>query len=85
MSSSDRQAAAEILLEKAVTVKDVLGRSVEWEEAAQAFMAGFSETLNLELIDGEPSPEELAEADRLEREQYANPDWTRGPIQQRAG
>ena len=81
---SDRKAAAEVLLEKAVTVKDVLGRKIEWQEAAQAFVDGFSQTLNLDLVEGEPSQEELAVADKLESEQYADRDWTRGPIHQRA-
>ncbi len=76
-----RRKAAEILLQKAATLQDVLGRQVSWDEAARAFEAAFSDVLNLDLVEGDFSPAELAEADRLEREQFAHPVWTRGSIE----
>ena len=50
--------------------------TVTWEEAAQAFIAAFSETLDLHLEPGELSPAEVARAEELVQEKYAHPIWT---------
>jgi lipoate-protein ligase A len=70
-----RQQAAQRLLERATTAEGVLGEALPWDVAAHAFESAFAETLNLTLIPGEPSPQELAHAQALVAEKYAHPSW----------
>lgn len=58
------------------TVEQILGRRVTFDEVATAMAAGFQEALGLELAPGELSPDELALATTLAREQYGDPTWT---------
>ncbi len=58
---------------RAATLERVLGRVVEWEEAAEAMVLGFSQALNLMLQPGELSAQECAWCDQ---EKYAGDAWT---------
>lgn len=71
-----RQRAAQRLLERATTVEAVLGLSISWEAASQAFRAAFQSALNLTLVLGQPTTEELQRAAQLRAEKYASPSWT---------
>lgn len=71
-----RAQAQERLLERATTVEKVLGTQVSWDAAASAFIQGFRDTLNLELIDSKITPEERKRVEVLVKEKYAHPDWT---------
>ncbi len=71
-----RREAAEKLLGRATTAESVLGRPVSWEEAAQAFVQAFSNTLALQLEAGEVSEWEKQRAQELVTTKYAHPDWT---------
>lgn len=71
-----RNKAGVRLLEKATTVERVLGSRVEWEQAAEALVAGFEEALNLKFEPGELTQEENERVDELVREKYANLEWT---------
>jgi len=71
-----RQRAGVRLLEHATTSEWVLGHALAWETAAQAFQDGFREALNLDLQPGEVSASELARAQELLAEKYANREWT---------
>jgi len=75
-SPKERKAAAKRLLERATTVKYIFGRVIRWEEAAQAFIQAFKETLTLNLSSTDLSPAELSRASELVQEKYANPLWT---------
>jgi len=72
-----REKIAERVRSKATTVENALGRTVGWEETAAAFAKGFSEALNISLVEGELSAEEIASSEKWYREKYANPSWTR--------
>ena len=61
---------------RATTVQETLGRSVSWDEAVDAMIAGFSQMLNLRLKPGELTISEKDEADRLRSEKYGSDDWT---------
>lgn len=65
------------LLERAATAEDILGRAIAWEEAANAFIQAFEQSLNLELVRDEISSGELSRAQELVEEKFANPKWTR--------
>jgi lipoate-protein ligase A len=54
----------------------VLGRSVDWETAAQAFIHAFESELGLIFEEGEVSASESARAGELVQEKYAHPSWT---------
>jgi len=71
-----RERAAARLVERATTSEWVLGRTLDWEIAAQAFQDGFREALHLDLQPGEPTQAELARAQELLAEKYANREWT---------
>lgn len=72
----ERKQAARRLLEHATTVETVLGYPISWDQAALAFERAFSTILGLELIEGEPTAEELHCAETLFVEKYAHPSWT---------
>jgi lipoate-protein ligase A len=71
-----RERAAVRLLERATTAEHILGRPLDWEEAAQAFAQAFSQVLNIQLEPAELNAPELERAEALLREKYANPAWT---------
>lgn len=54
---------------------DVLGRTVSFEEVAEALWAGFDEALGVVLEEAHLSPEEAEEAERLATEKYGTEEW----------
>jgi lipoate-protein ligase A len=73
---SRRQRAARRLLERATTAENVLGQPLDWQQAAQAFVTGFEDTLHLQFQPGDLSSAESQRAGELERVKYRHPDWT---------
>ena len=67
--------AAARLLERAATVECVLGRPVDWDTAAAAFVRAFEAKLGLDLREGELSQSERARAEELVREKYDHAVW----------
>jgi lipoyl(octanoyl) transferase len=72
-----RQSAADRIWQRATTVERALGRRVEWQEAALAFKEAFEGTLNLELLPGELTQNEIQAAERLVQDKYSHPAWIR--------
>jgi lipoate-protein ligase A len=70
-----RKDAAVRLLSHATTVESVLGFRILWDAAAQAFIEGFQSELDLELIPGELSDQEIKRAKQLMQEKYNHPAW----------
>lgn len=60
----------------ATTLQQALGRSVSWEEAAEAVAKGFAEALNLILEPGSLTSREEETALMLLREKYSTEEWT---------
>ena len=77
-TNAERQKAGEVLLQKAATVYDVLGVEISWDRAAETLANSFSKVLNLNLVEGELSSDELDHALLLESGQYGHPAWTEG-------
>jgi len=73
---SARIAAVEKLLSRATTVESVLGKTIEWKTAAQAFVHGFESELNLVFERGALSAAEKTRAETLMQEKYAHASWT---------
>ncbi len=76
-NEDQREQARQRLRERATTVSEVLGRQVTWEEAAQAFLQGFQEALNLDFVEEPLTPEERARAQHLVATKYGHPSWTK--------
>jgi lipoate-protein ligase A len=73
---SAREDAAKRLLERATTVESALGRRIDWETAAQAFVHAFKTQLGLRFEKGELSESESKRAEELVKEKYEHPSWT---------
>jgi len=71
-----REDAMQRLLARATTVETVLGREVDWDTAARAFVRAFEAQLGLSFEKGELSKVEQSHAEELVREKYAHPSWT---------
>jgi lipoate-protein ligase A len=73
---TERLKASERLLSHAITTEDASGRRISWNHIAQAFIKGFEETLNLELLPLELTHKEITRAQNLARDKYSSVDWT---------
>jgi lipoate-protein ligase A len=71
-----RAVAAQRLLDRATTVESALGRVVDWETAAQAFVRAFEAQLGIKFERGDLSASESKRADELDREKYDHSSWT---------
>lgn len=77
LEAADRPALQESLRSRAVTLAEVVGRVISFEEAAAALTEGFATALNLAL---EPAPlteREAALVEEVRRERYAAAEWNR--------
>jgi lipoate-protein ligase A len=75
LSETSRAALRAKLRARAITVDEVLGRPISWQQVAEALAAGFSEALRLTLVRGDLTAHELATATRLQVH-YAGDEWT---------
>ncbi|NJN96487.1 MAG: hypothetical protein HC875_21465, partial [Anaerolineales bacterium] len=76
-SAEERARQAELLPQRATTLEKVLGRTLCYNDVANALIQGFAEQLNLNL---EPQPlSELEQtlANKLRAEQYAHDSWNK--------
>ena len=73
---SDREEASQRLLACATSVEQVLGKSITWETAAQAFVASFQEILNLDFQNEDLTSSEISRAETLMRGKYTSWNWT---------
>jgi lipoate-protein ligase A len=78
LALEDDQRATEraLLLRRATTLQEVLGRVVPFEEAAQALAEGLAVALNLHLEPGNLTDREHALAAELRRTRYTSEAWT---------
>ncbi len=74
-SDQDRKQMRADLRNRATTLASALGREVTFEEAVQAMARGFTQVLNLNLVEDQLSPLELDRAAELRSEKYAAESW----------
>ena len=74
--NTDRIEAAEKLKDRAITVEEITGTQNNWSKAAEAFIRGFEEALNLEFLESYLTAGEIKRAKELKREKYSNMEWT---------
>lgn len=72
---STRARAAERLLAHAANV-EMLGYTISYAQAADAFRAAFAETLALDLVEQGLTMDEQVRAAELVEQKYANAEWT---------
>jgi lipoate-protein ligase A len=72
----ERAAAVPRMIESAATVESLTGRLVTWERAAECWINGFKEALDLAFrLDGLTLPE-ARRVKELRSDRYLNPSWT---------
>jgi len=64
------------LAQRATTIEQTLGYTINDTSFIKAMIAAFQQTLNLEIVESELSKLELDRTDQLIREKYNNPIWT---------
>lgn len=74
-SEEARQTAGERLLTLATTVENALDHKVSWQEAADAFVQGFSQQLNLHFTEGSLNNSESEMIVELSNIKYSNKEW----------
>lgn len=74
-SEKVRKKMQENFKNRAVAIKDLIGRTLTYEEAVAAFKKGFEKGLNIELEPYQLTEEELAYIERIEKERYDNDEW----------
>lgn len=72
----EREKARENLIQRAVTVSEVLGRPVSWQDMADCVTQGFSQALDLQFQPARLTPAEKLRSFQLLKEKYANDPWT---------
>lgn len=60
---------------KAVTINQLLGRSVTYDEAVQAFKIGFEKGLNVNLEPFQLTESQLKDIERIQKARYENDAW----------
>jgi lipoyl(octanoyl) transferase len=70
-AEEEREELRRHLRERATTLGAVVARPASFSEASEALQRGFATALNIKLSPGEPTPEELALAERLLVEKQA--------------
>jgi lipoate-protein ligase A len=66
-----------------LSLEEIVGRAVQFEEVAQVLREGFEERLDVALEEAQLSPEEAKEAERLTAEKYGAEAWNlsaRAPV-----
>lgn len=72
---AERQSAALLVRQHALTLQEALGRILDWSEVAEAFAAGFARAFDLELVPAALSTQEERRALVLQAEIYESTDW----------
>jgi lipoate-protein ligase A len=75
-NEDEREKARIQVRERAATLESAGLVGISWDMAAKALAKSFSETLDIELVEGELSEREIAAADKLYKEVYASAEWT---------
>ncbi len=76
LETKERDAMEARLTSHTIGLAELLGRTVAWQEAAQAIEGGFKKTFAIETEAGALSAQEEQESRRLAAEKYACAAWT---------
>lgn len=70
-----RERQRKVFSKKAITMNEAAGRTITYEEAAQAFQTGFETALNIEFIPLELTKEQWDEVHALAASKYQTDEW----------
>jgi lipoate-protein ligase A len=73
---ASREAAKELVRQRATTLEAVLGEAIAWETTAESLVRGFAGAFDLDLAESSLSTEEIDMTHQLVQERYAHADWT---------
>lgn len=73
----ERAVAAKRVLKRATTIEAILGRIIPFQQVAEAFVEGFSKTLEITFEPSTPQESEISQARELEKQKYRSDDWTK--------
>lgn len=71
-----REAAKEQVRDRATTIQEILGKTITWEQAAQAIQRGFEIAFDIEFENQPLTPEESLRIEQLKSEVYGSDNWT---------
>lgn len=74
-SQFEREYAAKKTLAQATTLELAAGRTISWDQAAEAVIQSFSAEFGISFIPGQPTQDELALADELMQTKYESESW----------
>jgi lipoyl(octanoyl) transferase len=74
-NDQERDTAATRLLSHATTAERILGEKLDWDTVVTAFISGFQSELNLQLIPGSTSDQEIMRTKLLIQEKYQHMSW----------
>lgn len=75
MPGGNGRIARNVLAGAAMSVNELLGRPVGYDELSEAVARGFAQTFAVELVPDEPSEEEQAQAALLREAKYETGEW----------
>ncbi len=76
MPTSAQPQAPRALRDAAISIPELLGRPVGYDELSEAVARGFAATFEVQLASARLSAAERSEADRLRERRYATAEWT---------
>ena len=71
-----KQNAKSRLIQRATTIKEVLGKHISWFDLASAIIEGFRRKLGIDFINNQLTKQELTRAVQIFHEKFANDSWT---------
>jgi lipoate-protein ligase A len=77
LSDEERARQAELLPQRATTLEQVLGQTLEYDEVVAALTQGFARQLNLTLPEMSLTAAEQTLANQLRAEQYDHDSWNK--------
>lgn len=75
-SADERERAAQRVRRRAATIDQFAEGDVTWDEAADALIGGFTEALELNIVPGKLSSQEIRRAAELQTERQFGTEWT---------
>ncbi|MBI9047518.1 MAG: lipoate--protein ligase family protein [Anaerolineaceae bacterium] len=73
---SKKDIACQRILQRATTIENILGKTISWEMAAEAFTKAFKNTFDITFINHQLTQEEADRTQQLVEAKFGNDQWT---------
>ncbi|MGI6092877.1 MAG: lipoate--protein ligase family protein [Veillonellaceae bacterium] len=74
-SAEKRNSLQKVLADRVISVSEIMGRDVDWEETYLAMSSSFGPALGIDVISGELTSSEVAAANELIATKYSQDSW----------